>query len=49
MNEIYAEEAAKNPAFKTIYEPWKRFRNDEFQWFRIAEATYANFAFNNVK
>ena len=48
-NEIYTEEAAKNPAFKTIYEPWKRFRNDEFQWFRIAEATYANFAFNNVK
>jgi TRAP-type mannitol/chloroaromatic compound transport system substrate-binding protein len=48
-NQIYEEEAAKNPAFKKIYEPWKRFRNDEFQWFRIAEATYDNFAFNNVK
>ena len=48
-HEIYDEEAAKNPAFKKIYEPWKRFRNDEFQWFRIAESTYDSFAFNNVK
>jgi TRAP-type mannitol/chloroaromatic compound transport system substrate-binding protein len=48
-NELYDEEAGKNPAFKKIYESWKRFRNDEFQWFRVAEATYGNFTFNNVK
>jgi len=48
-NDIYAQESAKNPAFRKIYESWKRFRNDEFQWFRVAEASYANFVFNNVK
>jgi TRAP-type mannitol/chloroaromatic compound transport system substrate-binding protein len=48
-NQLYAEEAAKNPAFKKIYEPWSRFRNDQFQWFRVAELSYANFTFNNVK
>ena len=48
-NQLYAEEAAKNPAFKKIYGPWSRFRNDQFQWFRVAELSYANFTFNNVK
>ena len=48
-NALYNEEAAKNPAFNKIYTSWKRFRNDEFQWFRVAESTYANFTFNNVK
>ncbi len=48
-NQLYAEESAKNPAFKKIYEPWNRFRNDQFQWFRVAELSYANFTFNHVK
>ena len=43
------KQAGKNPAFKKIFDSWKRFRNDEFQWFRIAEATYANFVYNNAK
>jgi TRAP-type mannitol/chloroaromatic compound transport system substrate-binding protein len=48
-NDLYAEESARNPAFKKIYDSWKRFRNDEFQWFRVAEGTYDNFAFNYVR
>jgi TRAP-type mannitol/chloroaromatic compound transport system substrate-binding protein len=48
-NELYEDEAGKNPAFKKIYDSWKRFRNDQFQWFRVAETTYANFTFTNVK
>lgn len=44
-NEVMEETASKNPEFKKIYEPWKRFRNDEFQWFRIAEQAYAQFTF----
>ena len=48
-NELYDEEAGKNPSFKKIYDSWKRFRNDQFQWFRVAESSYANFTFNNVK
>ncbi len=48
-NDIYREEAAKNPAFRRIFEGWARFRNDQFQWFRVAEMAYANFTFNSVK
>jgi TRAP-type mannitol/chloroaromatic compound transport system substrate-binding protein len=44
-NEVMDETAAKNPDFKKIYEPWKRFRNDEFQWFQVAEQSYANYTF----
>ncbi|MCB1954836.1 MAG: ABC transporter substrate-binding protein, partial [Rhodocyclaceae bacterium] len=43
---VLEETAAKNPEFKKIYEPWKRFRNDEFQWFRVAEQAYAQYALN---
>ena len=48
-NAIYAEERAKNPAFKRIHDSWSRFRSDQFQWFRVAEMSYANFVFNAVK
>ncbi len=41
--DVMEEEASKNPKFKTIYEPWKRFRNDENQWFSVAEAPIQNF------
>jgi TRAP-type mannitol/chloroaromatic compound transport system substrate-binding protein len=43
-NDVMEEEAAKNPAFKKIYEPWKRARNDMNQWFRIAEQAYAQYS-----
>ena len=42
--EVYDEIAAKNPKFKKVYEPWNRFREDEVQWFSIAEGRYDNFA-----
>lgn len=45
-HELYEEEAAKNPQFKTIYEPWKKFRSEEFQWFRVAEGTYQNYVYS---
>lgn len=44
--DILADENAKNPGFKKIYDQWSRFRNDSFQWFRVAEQGYATFAFN---
>jgi TRAP-type mannitol/chloroaromatic compound transport system substrate-binding protein len=43
--ELFDEEAAKNPAFKKIYVEWKRFRDSEIQWFKVAEAPYANFLY----
>jgi TRAP-type mannitol/chloroaromatic compound transport system substrate-binding protein len=42
--EVYDEIAEKNPKFKKIYEPWNRFREDQVQWFSIAEGRYDNFA-----
>ncbi len=41
--QMYEEEARANPDFATIYRPWKKFRDTEFQWFKVAEAAYSNF------
>ena len=43
---LYDEEAAKNPAFRKIYTEWKKFRDNEIQWFRVAESAYANFLYS---
>jgi TRAP-type mannitol/chloroaromatic compound transport system substrate-binding protein len=45
--ELYEEEAGKNPAWKKMYEPWKKFRSREFLWHRAAEFTYESFAYNH--
>ena len=45
--DLYEEEAAKNPAFKKLYEPWKKFRADIMLWHRIAEHSYSSFAYAN--
>ena len=41
--EFYAETAAKNTKWKTIYEPWKKFLDDEHQWFRVDEQQFDNY------
>ena len=41
--EVYDEIAAKNPKFKKIYDPWNKFREDQVQWFSIAEGREDNF------
>src|SRR5690242_18344966 len=45
--DMYEEEAAKNASFKKIYEPWKKFRSDQFLWHRVQEFAYENFVYNN--
>ena len=35
--ELYAETAAKNPAYKKIYDQWVPFRNDSYYWWQVAE------------
>jgi len=42
------EEASKNAKFKKIYEPWKRFRNDENRWFSVGEAPMQNFMIQHL-
>ena len=41
--EFYAETSAKNPKFKKIYDPWKKFLEDEHQWFRVEEQQFDNY------
>jgi len=41
--ELYDELAAKNAKFKKIYEPWRKFRDDQVAWFGIAERPFDNF------
>jgi TRAP-type mannitol/chloroaromatic compound transport system substrate-binding protein len=44
---VYDEFSAKSPHFKRIYGDWKKFRDEEFLWFRVAEQTYDNYVFNS--
>lgn len=48
-NTVMEEEAAKNAKFKKVYEPWKRFRQDQNQWFSVAEAPLQNFMIGRNK
>jgi len=42
-NEVAEEISAKNANFKKIYEAMVKFRNEQVQWFSIAENRYDNF------
>ena len=41
--EVMEEIASKNPKFQKVYEPWKKFRDEQVQWFSIAENRFDNF------
>ncbi len=45
--EIYAEESGKNPAFRKIYDNWKKFRDEQYQWFASNEAVFERFVYSN--
>lgn len=42
--ETFTEEAAKNPKFKKVYDDWKNFRNNQGQWFNVAEQSFARYS-----
>ena len=46
--ETYAEEVAKNPKFAKVYADWVTFRNNQANWFNVAEQSYARFAFTKM-
>ena len=48
-NEVYAETAAKNAAFKKIYDPWKAFRDEQIRWFGVAEQNFDNFMASTLR
>jgi len=41
--DVFEEIAGKNEKFRKIYEPWKKFRTDQVEWFSIAENRFDNF------
>ena len=47
--QVMEEEAARNPRFGRIYQPWKRFRNDQNMWASVAEASMQNFLISAVR
>jgi len=47
--EMMEEEAAKNPKFKKIYEPWKVFRREQNTWASVAEASMQNYLISATK
>jgi TRAP-type mannitol/chloroaromatic compound transport system substrate-binding protein len=40
---VMEEEASKNARFRKIYDPWKRFRQDQNQWASVGEAPLQNY------
>ena len=43
--ELYEELKGKSAHWKRIYPEWKKFRDEQFLWFRVAESNYDNYAF----
>src|SRR5438105_5842458 len=41
--EVYDEFAVTNAKFKKVYEPWKKFRDEDILWFRVAEQNFDTF------
>ncbi len=40
---LYSEYSARNAKWKKIYDPWKKFRDEELLWFRVAEKSFDDF------
>jgi len=47
--ELYAETAAKNPKFAKVYDAWKKFRDEQIEWFSICEGRFDNFSAATVR
>jgi TRAP-type mannitol/chloroaromatic compound transport system substrate-binding protein len=43
--ELYGELAGKSKHWARIYPGWKKFRDDQYLWFRVAEFAYDSFAY----
>ncbi|MBC3909907.1 MULTISPECIES: TRAP transporter substrate-binding protein [Undibacterium] len=46
--ETFSEEVAKNPKFAKVYTDWINFRNNQGQWFGVAEQSFARFNFGKA-
>jgi TRAP-type mannitol/chloroaromatic compound transport system substrate-binding protein len=48
-NELYVELADKSPEFKSIFQAWSKYRDEQYLWFRTAENSFDNFVFSAVR
>ena len=46
--ELYAEESARNPKFKKIYEPWSEYLAAQDEWMRVEEQQFDNYMYSKV-
>jgi TRAP-type mannitol/chloroaromatic compound transport system substrate-binding protein len=44
-HELYEETASQNPRFRKVWESYRSYRDDQYQWFRVAENSSENFAY----
>lgn len=47
--EVIDEEAAKNPKFKKVLDPWRRFLLDQNNWYSVAESPVQNYLISRRK
>ena len=45
--ELYEELKGKSKHWARVYPQWKKYRDEQFLWFRVAESTYDNYAFTS--
>jgi TRAP-type mannitol/chloroaromatic compound transport system substrate-binding protein len=45
--ELYDELKAKSKHWATVYPQWKKFRDEQFQWFQVAELTNDSYTFTS--
>jgi len=45
---LYEDTASRNPNFRKVWENYRVFRNEQYQWFRVAENAYEAFAFTEA-
>src|SRR5450759_2394523 len=48
-NELFAEVSAKNEKFKKLYDSMIEFRNEQYQWDQVCEATYDNYMIRRIR
>ena len=44
-NALYEDTASRNANFKKVWDSYRPWRSEQYQWFRVAENAYDNFAF----
>ena len=48
-NDLFAEVSEKNAKFKVLYDSMTAFRNEQYQWHQVCEATYDNYMIRRIR